>query len=707
MKLNLLKSLSIALPLIAVNVKKVAALDDFFGNVTRVELFENIDFKVPTLRIHLDDTDYKNLFWGYECKKDMTPGFLKRNEHCFTAPYVDLNYATRRTFQDKEFIKKSAITNPADLELVQNTIDNKHNITLEEFENIITKYSNFTLETIFSLPYKLAIPAEKYFEAEKASMTYELDDDIQEFPNVKFKIGGRSTTFFSKVGYNINIKKGGVLYGAKDLRLRAVTVDPSFMRDKLAYDLHNKIEVPCISANYAKLYINDTFMGLYLLRDAYKSQWVQNVFGEKGTKHLYTCSNEYASEGNAFFKCVNDDEDVTDDQDIKNFLKKLENSKDRKDLEEFFDVKNFIRLNAARYLFGSLDHITGENNNMLYMYHDVSSGNDLWIPLIYDFDMNFGNFKKPNTNRSFDQEIFEAKNPLYTMLNLNDKSEELIGVMDEIMRTAFNPNILLPRIDQLRAFLDPYVLEDRTPGENGLLPGRFDIGVGRPHDLFNYEDFINNSEFTTVKARQYWDNFSGTYEENTALGLKQWIIERFKFACDYYKMDCSYADDILNSPYANGYEVSTTLREQRNEGCKGTGYGCCIFKDTIVETVDESGKWGHEGNEWCVIDFDEEEEEPTYDENCWSLSQGFPCCKKETTPIDYVSKSTGYEWGIENGNWCGITDKQRDRQKNCPMNEGYTCCKGCDIYYTDEFEWGIEGGNWCIIPYSCSKEQSP
>ncbi|KAG4091434.1 coth-domain-containing protein [Neocallimastix lanati (nom. inval.)] len=704
MKLNLFKSLAIALPLVAVNLKKIAAEDAFFGNVSRVDLFEHIDFRVPTIRVELTDVDYKNLFWGYECFRDETPGFLKRNEHCFTAPYVDLNYATRRTFYDKEFIKMSAITNSTDLEIVQSTIDQKHNITLQEFESIITTYSNFTLEEIFSLPYKLALPSEKYFEAQDtAKMTFELDDEVKKFEKVKFKIGGRSTKFFAKLGYNINIKNG-LLYGAKDLRLRPVVVDPSFLRDKLAYDLHNKIELPCISANYARLYINDTFMGLYLLRDAYKAQWVENTFGEKSTKHLYTCSNDYKDKGNDFFKCVNDDEDITEDEDMKIFLKKLENSKDRKDLEEFFDVKSFIRLQAARYLFGSFDHVTGENNNMLYMYHDVSSGRDLWIPLIYDFDMNFGNFRKPSTNRTFDEEIFEKKNPLYTMLNLNNNSEELISIMDEIMRTSFNPNILLPRIDQLRTFIEPYVKEDRTPGENGLFPGRFNIGVGRAHDSFTYEDFLTNTEFTTIKARRYINDFTDKYEEDTCLGLKQWVIERFKFACSYYKLDCSYADAILNSPYGSGYELKETVRSRKNEGCKGTGYGCCVFKNTIVETVDESGKWGHEGNEWCLVVL-EEEEEPIYDENCWSLADGYPCCRKETTKIEYVSKSSGKEWGLENGDWCGITDRQRNRQKTCPINESYSCCKKCDVIYTDEYKWGVEGGDWCIIPYSCDPQQ--
>jgi len=701
MKLNYFKSIALAIPFLAVNV---FAFDEFFGNFTRVELFEHIDFTVPNLKIKLSDYDYKTLFLSYQCKKDATPGFLKKNEECYRAPYIDYCYAIERATK-KNYLDKSKITDPNDLKLVEDSISRTHQMTYEEFKNIVEKYSSLAIEEILSLPYGLISYPEKYFEArDKAGLVFEIEgEETKEFQKVKFKVGGRSTRFFSKIGYNINIKDENDLYGARNLRLRAVTVDPSFLRDKMAYDLHNRIDLPCISANYVKLYINDVFMGLYLLRDAYKPQWIESYFGEKDTKHLYTCSNQYSDHGNDFFKCINDDDSVQDDQEFKNFLKKLENSKTRKDIEEFFDVKTFIRLQAARYLYGSLDHITGENNNVLYMYHNTVSGKDLWIPLIYDFDMNFGNFQKPNPKRTFEEEIIEVKtNPLYKLLKVDSNSKELIGYMDEIMRSSFNPEVLLERIDQLKNFIDPYVKEDRTPGENGRLPGRFDIGINRSQDLFTYDDFLNNSEFTTLVTHQYENDFTDEHETTTALGLKQWVIERFRFACEHYNIDCSYAKDFLESPYANTYKVDTVLREQHNKGCKGTGYGCCVFKDTIIETIDGSGKWGHEGGEWCLMNFPDGD--PAYDENCWALAEGYPCCKNEFTEIIYTSDRTGYSWGKENDDWCGITDLQKERPKRCPISGTYKCCQACDVVYTDDYKWGFENNDWCLTPYHCEGE---
>ncbi|OUM63061.1 Non-catalytic module family DOC2, partial [Piromyces sp. E2] len=86
---------------------------------------------------------------------------------------------------------------------------------------------------------------------------------------------------------------------------------------------------------------------------------------------------------------------------------------------------------------------------------------------------------------------------------------------------------------------------------------------------------------------------------------------------------------------------------------------------------------------------------------CWSEKLGYPCCKNKKTTVQYTSRSTGKElyYGVENGEWCGITDLQL-----CPSGGAeYKCCKQCEITYTDTEDWGIENGNWCSIPYSCRK----
>lgn len=428
-------------------------------------------------------------------------------------------------------------------------------------------------------------------------------------------------------------------------------------------------------------------MGLYLVRDAFKSHWIEQNYGEKKTKHLYTCDAIYGT--NPFFNCINDDTEEVD-KDWKNFLKKLENAKSREDLEEFFDVDTYIRWQVARYLYGSWDHKTHEHNNIVYMYHDTTSEKDLWIPLLYDFDLNFGSRTFLNTTRTFEDEVVFSKNPLYELLNLNDQSEEVIRIMEEFMRLSFNPPLLIPRIDQLRGFLQPYVLEDRTRDENGLLPGRLERVFRHGEDLFDYESFLGNSEFTLVKSREY-NPYSETSSGFDYGGIKQWVIERFKFACSYYPIDCSYADDFMASPYATNYVVDKLRYEVVKEGCKGKGYPCCILADTSVSTSDKDGQWGLEAGEWCLIT----DEFQYMSEACWSEPLGYPCCKNRKTKIK-STESNGREWGIEHGQWCGITSYQK-----CPnYSRDYSCCTKCKSA-DKEGLWGIEDGKWCSIPYSC------
>jgi len=251
----------------------------------------------------------------------------------------------------------------------------------------------------------------------------------------------------------------------KNLRLRSEVVDPTFIRDKLGYDLYNIINLPTLSANYAKLYFNQKYMGFFLVRDAFKSHWIEQNYGEKNTTHLYSCDSKYGD--NVFFNCHNDakeDSDRSEDKEWTNFLQKLEKADTREKLAEFFDVDSYIKWQVSRYAFGSWDHVTRKHNNVVYMYHDTTNGRDFWIPFLYDFDLNFGARNIVNATKSFKEEVMEKEevNPLYKILNINEESEEVRGILQEIFEKAFDPNKILSRIDQIRTFIAPYVLEDRT-----------------------------------------------------------------------------------------------------------------------------------------------------------------------------------------------------------------------------------------------------
>ncbi|KAG4103472.1 hypothetical protein H8356DRAFT_1072964 [Neocallimastix lanati (nom. inval.)] len=52
------------------------------------------------------------------------------------------------------------------------------------------------------------------------------------------------------------------------------------------------------------------------------------------------------------------------------------------------------------------------------------------------------------------------------------------------------------RIDEIKEFISPYVKEDRTPDENGKLPGR--INEASLNYDYSYEHFEGVTEFSTV-----------------------------------------------------------------------------------------------------------------------------------------------------------------------------------------------------------------
>jgi len=689
--MKFLNALSVILPVALFNAKKAFAIDNFFEQGVRPEFFEITDFKIPKFTISMPEEIYVNFFLARQCILDANPSTLVRNDDCYTAPWVDLNDMMKKIVENQYIDVKALKNDPKDNEFVEKVINNTQEINITEFENLLKKYSNITLEQIFSKPYNLVkINPASDFVVTDAAVTYQLEDDIQTFDKIKFSIGGRSTRYYSKLGYNLNIKGGKDLHGVKQIRFRSETVDPSFIRDKLSYDLHNKIKLPTLCANYAQLYFNDHYMGLFVVRDAFKSNWIEQQFGEKSTKHLYSCDG---ADGNSdFFNCVNDETELVDD-DWREFIRKLEQSKTREDLEKFFDVDTYIRWQVARYIFGSWDHVTKSHNNVVYMFHDTTTHIDKWIPLLYDFDLNFGVRAHYDLKATFDEEIVDPTNPLYEILDLNERNPEVLKIMEDYLRIALNPEMVFTRIDELKSLIDDYVYEDRTPDANGKRPGRVARMETYMEDIYDYESFAVNSEFTHVDVLQTTEK--GEMYGTTAIGVKEFILGRFQFACSHYHLDCSYADDFLNSPYIKTRKTGVYNLVAKDKGCNGTRQTCCVITDEIV-SKDSLGYWGVQGGDWCLFD-----QKVTYKPGeCWAEAEGFPCCSNKLTEL--YKYYDGKPWGIENGDWCGMTDYQL-----CPAkSDSVPCCSSCEVVSTNVVgSWGFENGQKCSIKYSCLKEQ--
>jgi len=128
------------------------------------------------------------------------------------------------------------------------------------------------------------------FKTKNATLIVEINNGKKVFDKITFSLSGSYSRNFSKPNYNLKIRGKDELFGRRQFKLRGDASEPTYMRTKLVSDIRNRVGMPSLSANYAILYVNNEYYGLYIFTDAYKESWIEYVYGEKDTQLLYKCN---------------------------------------------------------------------------------------------------------------------------------------------------------------------------------------------------------------------------------------------------------------------------------------------------------------------------------------------------------------------------------------------------------------------------------
>ncbi|KAL6635450.1 coth-domain-containing protein [Neocallimastix sp. 'constans'] len=403
------------------------------------------------------------------------------------------------------------------------------------------------------------------FKTKNGTLTVNIAGEEKNFNKITFSLSGQYSRSLVKPNFNLKIRGKQNLFGRSQFKLRSDLTEPTFLRSKLNSDIHKKMGLTSILANYATLYINDEYMGLFVLTDAYKLPWIEQVYGEKDSIHLYKCLGAHLSNDN-INNCENENDDIVDPTEISeewsSFIETIINAKSAEDIEDIFEVDHFIKEMAIEYLLGAWDHLQLGHNFYLY-----KQPNGKWIYLTYDHDHSFG----INLDRIFLgilivdlPERLERINLDYPNYSFSDwtQSRHLIDILilkdptrfnqaiKEIVETVFNPATLFPHIDELKKFIRPYAQKDYTPNEEGKYPGRINtLGI----NPYTFEHWEANSEFTSVITLQY-----------NAYGIKYWILAKYRNVCKTYDLECDpvYLDenfkyDVDENIEFKGYDLSS------------------------------------------------------------------------------------------------------------------------------------------------------
>jgi len=280
------------------------------------------------------------------------------------------------------------------------------------------------------------------------------------------------------------------------------------MRTKLVSDIRNRIGMPSLSANYATLYINDEYLGLYVFTDIYKESWIEYVYGEKDTQLLYKC-NRGTLDYKSRYGFENENKEATNKKELYKFLAEMTKAKSASDVESIFDLDQYYKEIAVDVLVSSWDHM-GHN---YYIYKNKE--NNKWIYFSHDYDLDMGRREGPSMNLS----LLQQSDTIKKLVSNDDP--RFREIMSEIVSKVFNPATLYPHIDELKTFIRPYVKLDKTPDEKGQYPGRINKDGSGFYTMKQWEDSI---EFKNIDILTY--------------ALKKFILLKYRMVCQYYELEC-------------------------------------------------------------------------------------------------------------------------------------------------------------------------
>jgi len=547
------------------------------------------------------------------------------------------------------------------------------------------------------------------------TLEVEIKGEKKVFNKITFAIGGSSARNYGRQGFNIKIRGKEKFYGRTQFRLRSDARDATFLRSKIACDIHNKLGLVSIAANYASLYVNGNYLGFYIIMDSPKLPWIEEVYGEKDTKNLIKCKigGNYLSEATCATQCENENEDVTDNSEWVKILRAIDNAKTPADLENIFEIDHFLYEAAYEYLVGTWDHLLTSGHN----YSMYKQKNGKWIAIYYDFDGDFGQdiigieFGKPYPNPNKDYPTYSYKEWFLVPIHLYDvlianNPERFENILRKMVTEVFNPAVLFPRIDELKKFIKPEVVRVRTPDKDGKLPGV--LNNFKPVD-YTLQEWDANVEFTTIHNHEV---------NGSAYGLKYWILTRYRKTCEIFNLECDPVYLDKDYKYTIDKNVESVINTHKFDGVDfspfkgGNPYYRKLEEDsnsttTVVEpatTVVEQEPTQTETQVPIAEPTETEAQESKY--KCLAELAGYPCCAKGIKKV-YEKDAYG-EWSYDfaKKQWCGLTPYEERAAEELCWSEiyGYPCCKGCYVFESDdEGQWGYEDNQWCGIQPYCSE----
>lgn len=406
-------------------------------------------------------------------------------------------------------------------------------------------------------------------KGDKKRLTATVTIDGQVFNEVGVRYKGNSSynnpksKGTKKLPFNMkaNYKKKSQTFpgGYRTIKLSNVFRDASYTREVLSYEIARKY-MPAPLANFAKLYVNGEYIGLYNNTQAVDKILLEEAYGEsKGP--FFKCDPEYSilkklqdrncPKGDkaslmylgeekscyvGWYELESKDNDHW--MEFIQFVKNLNNS--TSGFDNIMNVDAVLWMHAFNNILVNLDSYTGRLSHNYYLY---KTPDGLFTPLVWDMNISLGGFaydglKKGKLTHEELQRYsmfahYKTKNnkrPLITNL-LSDPfyRKVYVGHCKTILEENFANGYYLELANKVQNTIDSEVLND-------------------PNKLYPYDDFKKNlNEAVSIGL-------------SDIIGVKQLMEKRMEYLKDHPLFNGN--NPTISDPFSN-YSDGTVFFEAK------------------------------------------------------------------------------------------------------------------------------------------------
>jgi len=385
-----------------------------------------------------------------------------------------------------------------------------------ELSKIYITLASDSINAILANPY-----SDHEYPATFQFVSSTLDTTVE---NIGLRLRGNTSRSSQKKSFKISFNtfvEGRKLFGLEKMNINGEHNDPTISRAKISWDIFRFMEVPAPRANHVKLFINNTFKGVYINVEHIDEEFVESRFGNKDG-NLYKClwpatleykgsdPNLYKTETNGlrtYDLKTNTEQDNY--SDLANFIYILNNTPVNdfpKNLEPIFNVNSFLKYLAVEVLTAHWDGYSYNKNNF-YLYNNTRSGKFEFIP--YDPDNTFGIdwFNEDWAIRNIYNWASSENRPLTKKILQNQMYKDRFSFyLNKLLTEYFNETVLNSHIDEIKNLISAAAQNDtyRTLdyGWNFTdFNNSFDTNFNNQHVKYGLKGFIttrNNSAQTQL-----------------------------------------------------------------------------------------------------------------------------------------------------------------------------------------------------------------